>query len=144
MKLDIDLGKKLTHANANIQLIILKISLRFLLVSIIIIAGLRSNPPATITPNGAIFGILIILSVILWIFFPLFHLNDYIIFYENGIEFNKQKWSFDELGEINFLNVKTNTSFFTRKYLETDVKNFNITYLKDTKKYFNKAYLKTN
>lgn len=144
MKLDIDLGKKLTQAKVNVQLIILKLLLRSMLVTIIIIAGLRSNPPASITPNGAIFCLLIIAAIILWILFPLFHLKDYIIFYENGIEFNNQKWTFEELGEINFLDVKTNTSFFTNKYLETDLKDLNITYIKDAKKYFNKAYLKTN
>lgn len=144
METDINLGKKLTQTNANIQLITLKISLRLALTLTIVFAGLKSNPPNQITTVGAILTTIMIFSVIIWILFPLLHLKDYIIFYEKGIEFNKQKWTLEELGNINFLNFRTNTSFFTRKYIETDVKDFNITYLKDTKKYFNKAYLKTN
>ena len=99
METDINLGKKLTQTNANIQLITLKISLRLALTLTIVFAGLKSNPPNQITTVGAILTTIMIFSVIIWILFPLLHLKDYIIFYEKGIEFNKQKWTLEELGK---------------------------------------------
>ncbi len=86
------------------------------------------------------FLVILVLSCVLWIGFPLFHCGDFIAFYKRGIVYCKRKWTLEELGEISFLDVRTNYSFFTRTYMRTAVRDFNLTYIKDGKKNYNRAY----
>lgn len=51
------------------------------------------------------FLVILVLSCVLWIGFPLFHCGDFIAFYERGIVYCKRKWTLEELGEISFLDV---------------------------------------
>ena len=139
-----ELGRKLTEAHANMGKIALRTILRVLLAGVVIIAGVRGNPPQG-GPVSVLAGLLascVALCAAVWVFFPLIHCRDFMEFYENGIVICKRKWTLDELGEITFMDARSNRSAFTRTYMCTDVRNFDITYIKDGKKSFNRAYLK--
>lgn len=139
------LGRKLAEAHANIGKIILRTSIRILLAGIIILAGVRGNPPQG-KPDNFLAGFLVLLIVLCaaaWVFFPLIHLKDHVLFFENGIVAGGRKWTLDELGEISFADMKSNYSVFTRTYMCTAVRKFDMTYIKDGKKNFNRAYMNT-
>lgn len=142
MQTDKNLGQKLTEAHANPAKIFLRLFIRVLLAGIIIVAGVRGNPPKenTVSILSALLVLLIILAVAAWVFFPLIHCREYIAFYENGIEFCQQKWTLDEIGKVSFMEAKSNYSLFARTYMCTDVRNFNVTYIKEAKKNYNRAY----
>ncbi len=139
------IGKKLAEAHANIGKIILRTSLRVLLAGVIILAGVRGNPPQG-KPVSFLAGFLVVLITLgaaAWVFFPLIHWKDCMLFYENGIATGGRKWTLDELGEISFMDMKSNYSVFTRTYMCTSVRKFDMTYIKDGKKNFNRAYFDT-
>lgn len=139
------IGRKLTEAHADIGKIALRVSLRVLLAGVVILAGVRGNPPQGM-PDSLWAGFLVILIALgaaVWLFFPLIHCKDYVLFYENGIVAGGRRWTLDELGEISFMDVRSNYSVFTRTYMCTSVRKFNMTYIKDGKKNFNRAYLNT-
>ncbi len=145
MQKEMNIGRKLTEAHANMGKIILRTTLRILLAGVITLAGIRGNPPNG-KPVNFVAGLLVtlmILAAAVWVFFPLLHCKDHIVFYENAIIFGQKIWPLKELGEISFMEAKSNRSFFARVYMCTDIKNFNITYIKDAKKNFNRAYLNT-
>ena len=98
------IGKKLTEAHANIGKIILRTSLRVLLAGIVILAGVRGNPPQgkPVSFMAVFLVVLIALGAAAWVFFPLIHWKDCVLFYENGIVAGGRKWTLDELGEISF------------------------------------------
>lgn len=141
---DIDLGEKLTITGTDKKKIFWHVLLRLVFVLIIVLAGIRSNPPAGLPVSflAILIAGLIILAVVLWIVYPLFHIKDYVAFYENGIDFCGKKFEFSELGEITFLTVKS-ACVFTKIYMQTDMKDFNITYIEQVKKCFNRAYHRT-
>ena len=137
-----NIGKKLTEAHANVGKIIFRFMLRFLLAGIIVLAGVRSNPPQG-PPSSVLAACLvglIVLVAVLWVFFPLIHCRDMIAFHENGIVICKKTWMLTELGQISFMETKSNYSLFARTYMCTEVRNFDITYIKNGKKNFNRAY----
>lgn len=139
------IGRKLTEAHANIGKIVLRTSLRVLLAGVIILAGMRGNPPQG-KPVSFLAGFLVALiafGAAIWVFFPLIHWKDCVLFYENGIVAGGRKWTLDELGEISFMDIKSNYSAFTRTYMYTAVRKFDMTYIKDGKKNFNRAYFDT-
>ncbi|MCI8597854.1 MAG: hypothetical protein HFJ10_05360 [Lachnospiraceae bacterium] len=136
------IGPKLTEAHADMGKIIFQTSLRILLAGVIIVAGIRGNPPKG-GPVNLLAGIivtLIILGAAVWVFFPLKHCKDFMAFHENGIVFCKRAWTLKELGNISFVDSKSNRALFTRTYMRTQAKVFDITYIKDGKKNFNRAY----
>lgn len=139
------LGNKLTEAHANIGKILLRTSLRVLLAGVIIVAGVRGNPPQGKPVSYlAVFLVgLIALAAAAWVFFPLIHWKDRVMFFENGIVVGARKWTLDELGEISFTDIRSNYSVFTRTYMCTTVRKFDLTYIKDGKKNFNRAYFDT-
>ncbi len=142
---EIYMGRKLTEARANMGKIIFRTMLRVLLAAVILLAGIRGNPPNG-KPASFMAGLLaslMILAAAVWVFFPLIHCKDHVVFYENGILMGRKIWLLEELGEISFMDSTSNRSFFARTYMCTDIKNFNITYIKDAKKNFNRAYLNT-
>lgn len=116
--------------------------LRIAFVTLIVFAGIRSNPLALPSDLLRLFLVLLIVALVLiWVFFPLIHLKDYMIFFNTGIEINKRKYNLGDLGEIIFLEHKS--GIFSKYYMRTDIKDFNITYMKDVRKTFNRAYLHT-
>lgn len=139
------MGRKLTEAHANIGKIALRTSLRVLLSGVVILAGVRGNPPQgkPVSFWAGFLVVLIALGVAAWVFFPLVHCKDCVLFYENGIMAGGRMWTLDELGEISFTDVKSNYSIFTRTYMCTSVRKFDMTYIKDGKKNFNRAYWNT-
>ena len=139
------MGRKLTEAHADIGKIALRTSLRVLLSGVVILAGVRGNPPQG-KPVSFLAGFLVALIALgaaVWVFFPLVHRKDCVLFYENGIMAGGRMWTLDELGEISFTDIKSNYSIFTRTYMCTAVRKFDMTYIKDGKKNFNRAYLNT-
>ncbi|MCI9137901.1 MAG: hypothetical protein HFH48_10150 [Lachnospiraceae bacterium] len=140
-----NIGKKLTEAHANVGKIIFRFMLRFLLAGIIVLAGVRSNPPQG--PPSSVLAVclvgFIVLAAVLWVSFPLIHCRDMIAFYENGIVIRKRPWMLTELGQISFMEVKSSYSLFARTYMCTEVRNFDITYIKNGKKNFNRAYFES-
>lgn len=139
------IGRKLAEAHANIGKIMFRTSLRILLAGIIILAGVRGNPPQgrPVSYLAGFLATLIALGAVAWVFFPLIHWKDCVLFYENGIVAGGRMWMLDELGEISFLDVKSNYSVFARTYMCTSVRKFDMTYIKDGKKNFNRAYFDT-
>lgn len=144
MREDINLGRKLTEAHANMGKIALRTLLRVLVAGVIILAGVRSNPPGK--PVSILAGALVLVMIVvsaIWVFYPLIHCREYMTFYENGIEFCGRRWCLDELGQISFMESKSNYSMFARTYMCTEVRKFDVTYIKDGKKNFNRAYFDT-
>lgn len=138
------MGEKLTEARANTGKIMFRTALRLILAGVIILAGVRSNPPGKPADFLAgLLALLIFLAAAAWVFFPLYHFKDYIIFYEHGLELRGKSWTLNELGAISFMESKSNYSLFSRTYLCTDIRNFDITYIKDAKKNYNRAYFET-
>lgn len=137
-----NLGKKLTTARANQTKIFLRLFIRALLTGVIILAGVRGNPPKENAVNvlSALFVLLMMFIAAAWVFFPLIHCKEYIIFYENGIEICQRKWTLDEIGKISFMEAKSNYSLFARTYMCTDIRKFDVTYIKEVKKNYNRAY----
>ena len=126
------IGRKLTEAHANIGKIALRTSLRVLLSGVIIWAGVRGNPPQgkPVSFWAGFLVALIALGVAVWVFFPLIHCKDCVFFYEKGIAVGGRIWTLDELGEISFRDVKSNYSIFTKTYMCTAVRKFDMTYIK--------------
>lgn len=136
------LGQELARATADMGKILLRTGIRILLAGVIIAAGIRGNPPGR-GPVSFLAGALVILIGLIaaaWVFWPLIHCKDFAAFYENGMVLGQRKWMLEELGEISFQDVKSNYSLFSRTYLCTSVRKFDITYVKDCKKNFNRAY----
>lgn len=143
-KATIGLGKELTRAEVNLQRVILETIVKSFIICLVIYAGIKGHPVRDVQSFiGAVFFCFVIVAMLGWGLWPLVHSRDYMVFYDNGIEFCHKRWSFEELGEIYFSDVSSNVVLFTKNYMETDVKVFNITYLKDGRKKFNRAYYKT-
>ena len=135
------MGRKLAQAHANMGKILFHTAIRLTLAGVIVLAGIRGNPPGR--PVNFLAGSLaafIALFALMWVFFPLIHLGDGLEFYETGIIIGKRPWRLDKLGKISFMDVKSNYSLFSKTYMCTEVRQFNITYIKDAKKNFNRAY----
>ena len=137
-----DIGRKLTEAHVDLGKIVVRTGLRVMLAGVVILAGIRGNPPrgGPVSLFAAVLAVLIGLIAAAWVFFPLTHCRDEIAFYENGIVFCRRRWKMEELGNISFTDVRSNRSLFKRTYLCTSVRRFDITYIKDGKKNFNRAY----
>lgn len=135
------LGKKLTQAHADKGKIFFRAGIRWGLALLIIAAGLRSRP--LVKPVSFLAGFVVFLlaaAVAAFLCWPLRHLRDYIEFYENGLCYCGRSWSFSELGEISFREVRSNRSFFADIYMDSAKRRFLMTYIKDGKKQFNRAY----
>lgn len=142
MQKEKELGRELARAQADKGKILLRTGIRVILAGVIILAGIRGNPPGKGPVSflaGAIVA-LIILAAAAWVFWPLVHWREFAAFYENGIVLDRRKWMLEELAEISFQDVRSNRSLFTRTYLCTSVRKFDVTYIKDCKKNFNRAY----
>ncbi len=139
---DTNMGQKLAQAQANIGKILFQSAIRFTLVGVIVLAGIRGNPPRgkPVSFGALLVAALIALIALIWILFPFFHWKDCLEFYETGIRIGRQFWTLEKLGEISFMDVKNNYSLWGRTYMCTQVRRFNVTYIKDAKKNFNRAY----
>ena len=145
MKEEKAIGQKLTEAHANSGKILLRTALRILLAGVIILAGVRGNQPQgkPVSLLAGFLAVLIALGAAVWVFFPMIHWRDCVLFYENGIVAGGRKWTLDELGEISFKDIRSSYSVFSRTYMCTAVRNFDMTYIKDGKMNFNRAYFDT-
>lgn len=139
---DLELGRELARGQADKGKILLRTGIRVVLAGVIIFAGIRGNPPnrGPVSFLAGAFAAVIILVAAAWVFWPLIHYRDFAAFYENGAVLGQRKWRLEELGKISFQDVKSNHSLFTRTYLCTSVRKFDVTYIKDCKKNFNRAY----
>ncbi|MCM1322638.1 MAG: hypothetical protein NC218_00450 [Acetobacter sp.] len=143
-ELSMELGAKLSQADVHLGKIISETVVKILIIAVIIFAGVRGHSVEAVRSIfGVCFFAVILLTMVGWALLPLVHFKDYIVFYEEGIEFCQKKWRFDELGEISFSEISSNVMLFTKIYMYTDVKTFDITYIKNGKKNFNRAYYKT-
>lgn len=71
--------------------------------------------------------------------FPLVHLKDSLVFYENGICYHGIKYLFSQLGSVRFRDF--HSGFITHNMMDTDLRSFDVTYLDRPKRHFNKAYM---
>lgn len=135
-----ELGRKLTEAHCNKALIYTKLGIRIGFAALIVFYVVRRTPggPANIMA-GIILALigLVGLAFVLW---PATHFKDYVEFYEYGICYCGQRWTFERLGNLSFREYKSNASFFTNIYMDGKGKRFDVTYIKDAKKQYNRAY----
>ncbi len=137
-----NMGRKLAQVHANMGKILFQTAIRLTLAGIIVLAGVRGNPPGKpVSFAAGSLAALIALTALAWVLFPLIHCGDCLEFYEAGIVIGKQFWTLEKLGKISFMDVKNNYSLFGQTYMCTEVRRFNVTYIKDAKKNFNFAYL---
>lgn len=71
--------------------------------------------------------------------FPLIHLRDSLVFYENGICYHGRNYLFSQLGSVRFRDYKS--GIMTHCMMDTDLRTFDVTYLERPKRQFNKAYM---
>lgn len=71
--------------------------------------------------------------------FPLVHLRDSLVFYENGICYHGRNYLFSQLGPVRFRDSKS--GIITHCMMDTDLRTFDVTFLERPKRQFNKAYL---
>lgn len=87
----------------------------------------------------------IVILLILWTItlaiglFPLIHLKDSLIFYENGISYHGINYLHSQLGSIRFRDV--HGRIIVHNMMDTDLRTFDVTYLKRPKYYYNQAYM---
>lgn len=82
----ISMGQKLAQAHADKGKILFHTAIRLTLAGIIVLAGIRSNPPGRpVSFAAGLLAALIALSALIWVFFPFIHLRDCLEFYERGI-----------------------------------------------------------
>lgn len=137
------LGPVLAEAASHKGKILLRAGIRLVLAGVVILAGIRGNPPSGRPVNlwAALFVAVMALAATLWVFFPLTHWRDQLTFYQNGMAYNKRSWTLEELGEISFYDQSSNRTLFTRTYMRTAKGSFDVTYIKDGKKNYNQAYM---
>ena len=75
MKEEKAIGQKLTEAHANSGKILLRTALRILLAGVIVLAGVRGNPPQgkPVSLLAGFLAVLIALGAAVWVFFPMIH-----------------------------------------------------------------------
>lgn len=69
--------------------------------------------------------------------FPLKHLKDSLVFYENGICYCGLCYLYSRLGSIQFRDVRSH--IIVHNMMDTDVRTFDVTYLKRPKYFYNQA-----
>ena len=84
--------------------------------------------------------LLVLWAIILAIgLFPLKHLKDSLIFYENGICYHGINYLHSQLGPIRFRD--SHYGIIVHNMMDTDLRTFDVTYLKRPKYYYNQAYM---
>lgn len=87
----------------------------------------------------------IVIFFVLWAIFlaiglfPLIHLKDSLIFYENGICCHGMNYLHSQLGSIRFRDVQS--SGIVHNMMDTDLRTFDVTFIKRPKYYYNQAYM---
>lgn len=136
------LGAQLTQTTADKPKIILHTVCRTAVVIVLCLAG-----------SGGIHGIGnwfhnlkgIVMFFFLWAvflaigLFPLVHLKDSLVFYENGICYHGINYLHSQLGPIRFRDFRSGLT--EHRMMDTDLRTFDVTYLKRPKYYYNHAYL---
>lgn len=139
--MDEEFGKKLTEAHSNKLLIYARLGIRVTFAAVIVFAGVRSySGDGTLHLLAGIIYTLVAIIMVLFTIWPIKHLKDYVAYYENGICYCGQRWSFERLGALSFVEYKSNAAFFTKIYMDGRGKRFDVTYIKDAKKQYNRAY----
>ncbi len=136
------MGKELTQANINKAKIFIYVLCRVLIVVIICLAGVRGISGLKewfSSFEGAIKFILLFTIGLIWGGYPLIHLRDSLVFYENGIAVNGKEYLFSTIGSITFYDY--HYGIMTQQFMNTDLRNFNVTYIERPKKAYNEAYL---
>ena len=151
-----NLGRELVHLRADIRKIIFHVGIRILFTALIIFTILieyfLSEPSSNhvakkVSPSnidvfvGILMVAIFVFSYAVFLFSPLFHCRDSIIFYQNGIKFGKKAWTLNTLGEIYFTDQRL--IIFSKTWMNTAVKNFNITYIKEVQENYNRVYFNT-
>ncbi len=135
------MGKKLTQASSNKAKIVIYVIIRTALVLLICLAGVRGihglKEWFSSLRGILIFCVLFMLSLV-WSLYPLIHLRDFLIFYENGICINGKKYFFTEIGKVGFCDYQT--GIITHQMMQTDLRNFDVTYVERPKRAYNEAY----
>lgn len=136
------MGEKLAQAFPNKTKIAICIVVRTCLVIVICLAGVRGingiKEWFSSLKGIVIFCVLFAIGIF-WGFYPLIHLRDLLIFYENGICVNKRNYLFSQIGKIRFCDYQT--GILTHQMMQTDLRNFDVTYLARPKRAYNQAYL---
>lgn len=69
--------------------------------------------------------------------FPLIHLKDSLVFYENGICYRGICYLYSQLGSIRFRDLRSH--IIVHNIMDTDLRTFDVTYLKRPKYYYHQA-----
>ena len=136
------LGAQLTQATPDKPKIILHTVCR---TAIAVFVGFAC--PGGIHGIGRMFAdikgivtLLVLWAIILAIgLFPLKHLKDSLIFYENGICYHGINYLHSQLGPIRFRD--SHYGIIVHNMMDTDLRTFDVTYLKRPKYYYNQAYM---
>lgn len=136
-----ELGRKLTEARCNKLFIYAKLGIRIGVAAVIVFSGVRSySGDGPVNLWAGIICALIAIAALLFVLWPATHFKDYVEFYEYGICYCGQRWTFEQLGNLSFTEYKSRASFFTDIYMDGRGKRFDVTYIKDAKKQYNRAY----
>lgn len=138
------LGAQLTQAPLDKSKIILHTVCRTAIAVFLCIAC-----PGGIQGIGSMFADIkgIIILLILWAItlaiglFPLIHLKDSLVFYENGICYHGVNYLHTQLGPIRFRDFRGGINIIVHTMMDTDLRTFDVTYLKRPKYYYNQAYM---
>lgn len=140
--------KKLAEIKVSMKKIFTNIAIRMIWFVIAMLAGIF-NTSKDNTPN--VLWLLLIVGTILYALFPLIHIKDVLVYYENKIVLKNKQITFNDPSEIQWHR----TTYFIRKKLTIrnsaaeesfiecmlSTKEIDVTYMKDAKDLFIKCYL---
>lgn len=136
------LGAKLTEAVPNKLKIALHAVCRTVIAVVICLAGSGGirGMGKWFTGPGSILFFLGLWAVFLAIgLYPLVHLKDSLVFYENGICYHGTNYLFSQIGSVGFRDYHSGLMVHTM--MDTDLRTFDVTFLERPKRQYNKAYL---
>lgn len=136
------LGRKLEQAYPDKKKIVLHTVCRTAAAIVICLAGSGGirGMGKWFTSPGKILFFLVLWGIFLIIgLFPLKHLNDTLVFYENGICYNGISYSFSRIGTVRFRDYQSGLMVHSR--MDTDLRTFDVTFLERPKRQYNKAYM---
>ena len=92
-----------------------------------------------VPPSGSTIVVNLVLTVVFG-FYPLIHLREYLAFYEYGIVYRKRTYYWSDLGQAGWRD-HTYGGFFRSILMDTNRRVFDVTYVQNAKRQFNRAYM---
>lgn len=139
---EVQLGAKLTEAVPDKPKIFLHTVCRTAIAVVISLAG-SGGIQGIEKRFDSLKGILFLL--VMWLIFlaiglyPLAHLKDSLVFYENGICYHGISYLLSDLGSVRFRDFQS--GIMTNSMMDTDLRTFDVTFLDHPKRQYNRAYM---